>query len=302
MKLFAPRYYNVFKCIADRCTHSCCIGWEIDVDPMALEKYDSLCHGYGDVIRESIERGDCPHFRLTDDDRCPHLDSRGLCRIITELGEDFLCDICREHPRFYNFTKEGAEVGLGLSCEEAARIILSSDGYGEFTEVGELTDADGAPFFDGCEIRDEVYSVLRDESISYDGRLSRIYGIMGVSPFEKGREEWVALLSSLEYLENRHKDLFCAFELVKNTPRELEKPLERALAYFVYRHVTAAQDEDEARAELGLSLFLERLLCSLAKNSPEADIAELARIVSEELEYSEDNTEALKDEFYIYDL
>jgi lysine-N-methylase len=32
MKLRAPKYYLDFACIADRCKHSCCIGWEIDVD------------------------------------------------------------------------------------------------------------------------------------------------------------------------------------------------------------------------------------------------------------------------------
>ena len=42
IKLFAPEYYNEFKCIADRCTHSCCIGWEIDVDGDTVEKYESL--------------------------------------------------------------------------------------------------------------------------------------------------------------------------------------------------------------------------------------------------------------------
>ena len=32
MRLFAPRYYLDFKCIADKCENSCCVVWEIDVD------------------------------------------------------------------------------------------------------------------------------------------------------------------------------------------------------------------------------------------------------------------------------
>ena len=32
MKLIAPDYYNKFSCIADKCRHSCCVGWEIDID------------------------------------------------------------------------------------------------------------------------------------------------------------------------------------------------------------------------------------------------------------------------------
>ena len=42
MKLYAPAYYKEFACIADRCKHSCCIGWEIDVDDDARELYDTL--------------------------------------------------------------------------------------------------------------------------------------------------------------------------------------------------------------------------------------------------------------------
>ena len=37
-----PDFYDNFKCIADKCTDSCCIGWEIDVDETALEKYNKI--------------------------------------------------------------------------------------------------------------------------------------------------------------------------------------------------------------------------------------------------------------------
>ena len=128
MKLYAPRYYKDFKCIADRCRHSCCVGWEIGIDSDTLKKYETLTNEYGKEIIKTVDCTDVPHFRLSSGDRCPHLDEQGLCRIITNVGEDYLCDICREHPRFYNDTAKGKAVGLGLSCEEAARIILSSDG------------------------------------------------------------------------------------------------------------------------------------------------------------------------------
>ena len=39
MKLYAPAYYKNFKCIADKCEHSCCVGWEIDIDKETLDKY-----------------------------------------------------------------------------------------------------------------------------------------------------------------------------------------------------------------------------------------------------------------------
>ena len=32
MQIIVPDYYKEFSCIADHCRHSCCIGWEIDID------------------------------------------------------------------------------------------------------------------------------------------------------------------------------------------------------------------------------------------------------------------------------
>ena len=136
MKLFAPKYYKDFKCVADKCTHSCCIGWEIDIDEITLKKYESLSEGYGKEIINTVENGETAHFKLCEDEKCPHLDCKGLCKIISEVGEEYLCDICREHPRFYNDTARGKFVGLGMACEEAARIILESD-YTSFVGIGE---------------------------------------------------------------------------------------------------------------------------------------------------------------------
>jgi lysine-N-methylase len=136
IKLYAPRYYRAFSCIADRCRHSCCIGWEIDVDEQMLELYRSLSVGYGKTVAESIDEEDVPHFRLVAGDRCPHLDEQGLCRIIKSMGKGYLCEICREHPRFYHDTPRGKEVGVGMACEEAARLILQSEDFDSFVEIG----------------------------------------------------------------------------------------------------------------------------------------------------------------------
>ena len=91
--------------------------------------------------------------------------------------------------------------------------------------------------------------------------------------------------------------MFGAYSSQQKTPTGLEKMLERALAYFVFRHCTEAQDLDEYRAALGFCLFCERLLASVAAaqgiDTPDG-LAELVRIVSEELEYSEQNTDDIK--------
>lgn len=295
MKLYAPKYYEDFKCIADKCTHSCCVGWEIDIDSNTLKKYNALEHKYAEKIKSSIDFIDTPHFILKENDRCPHLNECGLCEIINNVGEEFLCDICREHPRFYNFTNYGKEVGLGMSCEEACRIILCSDCYDEMIEIDEIEGEIIFCDFDPIPLRKTIYSLLCSTANSYEEKLTKLYKITDTSPHILTDNEWKAVFSELEYLDDSHKELFLKYAFNTKPLKELEPYLERALAYFIYRHCSEACNEDEFYSCLGFSMLCERLLCSICKDA--SDVFACARIISEELEYSQDNTDRIIEEF-----
>lgn len=307
MKLYAPAYFKDFECVADQCSHSCCIGWEIDIDSDTAEKYAALSGGYGEKIKSSIERADAesqPHFKLCEKDRCPHLNDRGLCRIILEMGEDYLCDICREHPRFYNDTLYGREVGLGIACEEAARLVLTSDNYAEMVEIGDDCDGDDELLtdFDAVVKREKIYAVLSDKNRAYRDRLLQIYTEFGVSPQIISDDGWRELFSSLEYLDKSHRELFASYSSAHDSEICPDEILERMLAYFVFRHCTKAYDENEFKASLGFALVCERLLASLARAQGASTLdalIPLAVAISEELEYSEENTDAVRFEFEI---
>ena len=121
-----PDYYENFTCIADKCKHSCCVGWEIDIDEETLRYYQTVGGAFGERLRAGIEIGeDCACFRLGEDERCPFLNESGLCDIILYLGEESLSQICTDHPRFCSFYSDRTEIGLGLCCEEAGRRLLS---------------------------------------------------------------------------------------------------------------------------------------------------------------------------------
>ena len=291
MKLYAPKYYKSFKCIADKCEHSCCIGWEIGVDGETLEKYERLSGGYGDTVKSSISYDGDPHFKLCASDRCPHLNDQGLCKIILNLGEGYLCDICRNHPRFYNYT-DVAEVGIGMSCPETARIILSSPDYISMEEIGAVS-ADGEIEFNGRIIRGNVYATLSDSSLNYGERLAKIYGDYDISFGDDA--VWLKKLSELEYLDERHRNLFMNYSSLCR-PVGVDQYLERFLAYLIYRHCTEAFDEEDFTHRLSFCLFCERLAESMIISegaSSLGEVAKLASIISEELEYSEENTWAL---------
>lgn len=121
-----PDYYPRFKCIADKCSDTCCRGWEICIDEYSLEKYRSVGGMIGERLAKSITtNSDGAHFTLTDDERCPFLNSSNLCDLYIALGEDSLCGICTDHPRFRSFFSDRTEIGIGLCCEAAAKMILT---------------------------------------------------------------------------------------------------------------------------------------------------------------------------------
>jgi len=122
-----PDFYRAFACKASFCRHSCCRGWEIDVDEESAAYYRALPGKLGDDLRAAlVEEAGVWHFRLTDDERCPFLRPGGLCRLIRELGEQALCDICALHPRFYGELGSFEFCGLGLSCEKVCELLLES--------------------------------------------------------------------------------------------------------------------------------------------------------------------------------
>jgi hypothetical protein len=207
------------------------------------------------------------------------------------MGEGYLCDICREHPRFYNYT-DVAEVGLGMSCPEAARLILSSPDYAVIEEIGEIhADADEL-LYNGRALRHEIYELLQDGELSYSVALGKIYEQYSINAGETS--VWLQILDSMEYLNNEHKMLFMNYSSVlRPHGQESDEYLKRFLAYLIYRHCTEAFDREDFVQRLTFCLFCERLLASLIcleKARSLSEVAALASIISEEIEYSDENT------------
>ena len=135
-----PSYYKDFACIADKCRHSCCIGWEIDIDADSLRRYEALEGPMGDCIRRGIDYTGTPHFRLTEGERCFFLRQDGLCQMYRELGEDALCQICTDHPRFRRVLPDRVE-GHYYDAEwyfRSAKALLRY-GFPDFSVGGDLT-------------------------------------------------------------------------------------------------------------------------------------------------------------------
>ena len=55
---------------------------------------------------------------------CPFLDQNKLCDIYSEAGEEALCEVCTEYPRFVVEYGDVREKSLSVSSEEVGRIIF----------------------------------------------------------------------------------------------------------------------------------------------------------------------------------
>ena len=304
--IFAPSYYTDFKCTAGACSHSCCIAWEIDIDKTAYKKYKRLKCDVGKRIIDSIDNTDTPHFVLAEDGRCPHLNKDGLCNIIISLGEDYLCDICREHPRFYNhFYSDGrprCEVGVGAACESAARLILTSDAYAELVAIDvpcTKAKCDKPKGIDILAERQKIYTRLNNGDMPSQDKIAEIAEEYGVSPRRLSTENIYNLYSSLEYLDEESKDFFLRAH--KSRPRltaEGDELVKRYFAYLIYRYIAKSRSARELSTYVAMCAMLAELFsgCLGDNLGIEAAVRSAVR-VSEEIEYNPDNIDIIR--FYL---
>lgn len=145
MEISFPSYYQEFHCIAAACPDSCCKDWAVQIDDESACRYRALEGDLGDALRSSLqeEEGDTI-LALTENGRCPMWRSDGLCRIHSQLGEEWLCHTCREFPRLRHDYGSFVELGLELSCPEAAKLVLS----GPHKRITETVSGGETPEYD----------------------------------------------------------------------------------------------------------------------------------------------------------
>ena len=312
MILRKPDFYDQFKCIASRCSDTCCVGWEIDIDEATQEVYRKVAGAFGERLRANIEDG---HFKLLPHDRCPFLDKDNLCEVYQNLGEDALCDICTEHPRFVEVYGDIMERGLGLCCEEAARLLLEGEGPLAFTSE-ECDEPEDELDEDDIEVRNEVlfmresfFKTLADSSISLGNKLYQVFGYTGENIFEPF-ENACAMLELLGKAESYGPDWDAAFARIKARVEAADaKPLSdqgfftenescRLLTYLIYRHYAKCLFEGREQGKLKFALFFWNLARfftrELAGNAPGDIKINAVKILSKQLEYCQEIMELVE--------
>ena len=280
-----PDFYEDFACRAGSCRHSCCKGWEIDVDDDSAARYRRLPGPLGQRLRDALtESEEGFSFRLTPEERCPFLQKDGLCELICQLGEDALCEICRLHPRFYERWGDDLLCGLGLSCEEVCALLLApgrgplrfcTEDRSRSFSLPELL-AQGMPDF---PVPLTGWDLPRGDAPYY----RRMLALFSCTEAIDG--DWLRQLDSLSL----HLD-----ELLSALPgsdfRLDRDARERVLHYLLYRQLERIEDYGPARfLRYGLVCtdFIDLLALQMR------DPAEALRRWSEQIEYSTENVDII---------
>lgn len=316
MWIYKPRYFDGFRCAAAACPDSCCQDWEVEVDPVAAATYRALPGKLGKDLRRVLRDTDGGTVMTLDAGRCPMWQGDGLCRIQVELGEAALCQVCRNFPRLVHDYGDFRELGLALSCPEAAKCILAA---GPAPMTAQECPGEGRGDYDqeAMEIlrrsRETALALLADNALPVGEALALVllYGVQiqgqldgDVSrPFapdaalrtahqaaKPGSAPWdlLAFFSGLEILTPQWRH---ALEHpTPDTWREEHRGLAR---YLVERYWLQAVSDNDLYGRVKLVASA----CLLVKTLG-GDVFRIAQLFSKEIENDADNLDAILDAAY----
>lgn len=313
MKITKPNYFDRFRCLAGSCPDSCCQEWEVQVDADSAAAYRALPGTLGDCLRRCLRDEDDDTYLTIVDRRCPMWRADGLCRIQAELGEAALCKTCREFPRLTHDYGDFMELGLELSCPEAARLILNEPAV----PITEELPGSGEAEYDAEAM--EVLKATRNQTVQLlDSRrpightlaLLLLYGCQaqgeldgeesapfdGDAALETARElacpgdaaEILSFFQSLEVLTDNWKR-----RLLSPAPTDWDSRTLALVRYFIDRYWLQAVSDYDLYSRVKFIVIACLLLKELG-----GDYERTAQLFSKEIENDADNMDALLDAAY----
>ncbi len=315
MLITKPAYFDDFHCIASACPDSCCKEWSVQVDADTAAFYRGLPGPLGDRLREVLQEEDGDTVMTIENGRCPMWRSDGLCQIQAELGEQALCHTCREFPRLTHDYGDFVELGLELSCPEAARILLSAE---PAPAVVCTIPGGSAPEYDAEAMeslkhsRNVMLSLLSDQRYTIPEVLSLglLYGYQAQGELDGDEAFPFDANSALEQLSGFAKpgnlqevlDFFLGLEILTpvwaqrlREPARLRFPeAARQLArYFVERYWLQAVSDYDLTGRVKFVIISCLVICALG-----GDFVSTAQLYSKEIENNWDNVDSILEASY----
>ena len=277
-----PKFYKNFLCKADKCKHSCCKGWEIDIDEETAGKYLAMTGELGAEIRQNIGKNeDSYFFKLTEDERCPFLQKNGLCKIILNIGEENICEICTMHPRFFTMLDDVELCGVGLSCEKTCELLLGDEKdlvfYIEDTEE-ELSFLEVLAVI-GLNLPNE----MQEFSLAVNAEnINKVLEIMAkTEPIDENWSKELSIMQDMDNVELKAK------EYLENSDKNI---LNKIYQYILYRQLERLVDID---IEALINYAQYSILFIILHTMISKELGESVRRWSEQIEYDTDNVDLI---------
>lgn len=322
IKVFVPSYFYKFRCIADKCPDTCCIGWEVDIDEETAKKYSEIDGRLGDKIQKHLTSDEtgCNIFTLCEGDRCPFLNKCNLCEIQTERGEKFLSRTCTLFPRFFDNFGDLCEMGIGFGCPEAARIILSEEEPFSLKlhdkSNDESNDIDSDFLKELISLRSEIFTVLENEKTDFRSKIKTVLNI--AKEFQETLDgdnltdeiqhrdfsDCLTLLESMEYISDKRRDFvkkLRAKKLPANALNTYQSDFEKLMKYYIFRYLLKAVYDYDVLTKVKYGIFASIVISRIYSCFKSPDFETRVKIMysfSKEVEYSDVNMDLLDDAMY----
>ena len=195
--------YNKFQCIADKCKYTCCDGWDIGIDNNTYDKWkEDKAYNILKNIK-TIECGNKKSYcvKKETEERCPFLDSKGLCDIVKTYGEEYLSSTCKRFPRIENNFFDRKELTLSCACPVVVDIIGENDAE---VDINSEVSSDLIEL----KIRDVIVAIIKEEGFLLEYKLILCYEmLLGILNEEDGiYDELLDKYKNRQYINERIKD------------------------------------------------------------------------------------------------
>lgn len=316
MIITKPGYYDDFHCLASGCPDSCCQEWDVQVDRETAARYLALPGALGDRLRSVLKAGgDGEYFMEIEDRRCPMWRPDGLCRVQAELGHDGLCQVCQEFPRLRHDYGDFVELGLELSCPEAARLMLTGPARPDISweePGGEPPEYDREAMEVLLRTRKTALALLENRPVPQALSLLLLYGYRAQEELDGGETDSFQPEGALKFARRMAQDgdaaaltdFFTGLEIL--TPRWKERleaprpgPWGEALRAMARCGIQRYWLQAVADYDLVCRVKMVVTGCLLVRTLG-GDPIETAQLYSKEIDNSIDNVEAVLDGAYTH--
>ncbi|NLU25399.1 MAG: hypothetical protein GXW99_11985 [Clostridiales bacterium] len=311
MKNCAPQQYWQFKCLAGACPDTCCAGWELPVDADSAARYAMLGGTWGDRLKEAVETVDGEKEFRRSDGRCVFLNDGNLCELYAGLGEEALCRVCRQHPRFIAEYGSLREIMPSLSCPAWVQLYLMTDDPVKFVTrtddepVTSYNDIDAMEFYRLHKAREKAIAIVQNREKPLRLRIEELLCFAAALAGESvGKQEnlpnhilnaYRRKLQGMEILTPRWRSLLREKPFVKpETPSWREMVGEQVIVYYLFRFFLRAVYDGGILPWTKLAVWSWIVVQMVGSGCETRErFCEIIRLYSKEIEHNEKNVDGL---------